>query len=227
MKQAKISEYFHNAESAADAFNARRRYEFLAQCCHRGSRILNIGVGRGGLEEILLAEGVDGSALDPSDRSIASLRERLGRGGKAMVGFSQALPIGSTSLDTLVTSEVLEHLDDSTLHATIGAVRRLLARGGRFIGTVPADENLLEMRTVCPHCGEVFHRWGHVQSFSSERLRTLLSEHFAKVTVSRNFSADPARLNWKGKLLYLVKSAAIRLGVRGSGETLFFEAVTD
>lgn len=226
MNQTKIWEHFQNDESAADTFNARGRYRFLARRCIPGSRVLNIGVGSGGLEEILVAAGVNVSALDPSERSISSLRKRLGLGEKAKVGFSQALPFDGASFDIVVMSEVLEHLPDDTLQSTIAEVRRVLQRDGLFIGTVPAEENLQEGKTVCPHCGEVFHRWGHVQSFSRARLQSLLSENFSQVKTSRHFFADLDQLNWKGKVMCMAKYAAVRAGIRGSGETFFFEAVS-
>jgi hypothetical protein len=63
-----------------------------------------------------------------------------------------------------------------------------------------------------------------VQSFSSSRLQALLSEHFSEVKTSRHYFADPEQLNWKGRVMYFAKSAALRVGNCGSGETFFFEA---
>lgn len=55
MDQTKIWEYFQNRDETGDVFaGARSRYEFLAQHVKEGQRILNIGVGRGGLEAICL-----------------------------------------------------------------------------------------------------------------------------------------------------------------------------
>src|SRR5439155_1344846 len=66
--------------------------------------------------------------------------------------------------------------DNATLDGTMREVCRVLTRGGRFIGTVPYQENIERGRVFCPHCQETFHQRGHVQSFSCSRLSGMLSE---------------------------------------------------
>jgi hypothetical protein len=53
----------------------------------------------------------------------------------------------------------------------------VLAPGGWFLGTVPYREDLNANRVICPCCGTVFHRWGHLASFSFESMRAELSPH--------------------------------------------------
>jgi ubiquinone/menaquinone biosynthesis C-methylase UbiE len=187
--------------------------------------MLNIGVGSGGLEALLVQRGVDVSCLDPSTSAIEAIRDRLSLShGKARVGTAQALPFEAKSFDCVVMSEVLEHLDDPTITLVLPEVRRVLKPGGAFIGTVPADENLLENRAVCPDCGKVFHRWGHVQSFSDLRLQGLLASEFNDVRIRRTIFDPLGTLNWKGHLGWLVKRFALAIGLKGSGESLYFSA---
>ena len=47
---------------------------------------------------------------------------------------------------------------------------------GRFLITVPFDETLARNKTICPNCELIFHRVGHVQSFTKKRLQGLLKE---------------------------------------------------
>lgn len=225
MDQTKIWDYFQNNNEVGDAvFNARSRYEFLAQKIAPGMHTLNVGVGRGGLEALLLKKGVLIHSLDPSENAIDNLRKQFALGNRARVGFSQAIPFPDCHFDVVVMSEVLEHLVDDVLHATLGEVRRVLKKGGRFIGTVPAEENLLDNRVMCPHCGEAFHRWGHLQSFNEERLSAMLTEQFHHVKVSRHFFGDVRTLNWKGLLGWGLKKLFVGLGVRGRDENFFFSA---
>ena len=75
MDQTKIWDYFQNNDEMEDAFSkALPRYEFLAQQIASGMHVLNIGVGRGGLEAILVKKGVLVSCLDPSEKAIDNLR---------------------------------------------------------------------------------------------------------------------------------------------------------
>lgn len=225
MDQTKIWDYFQNQDETSDAFaGARSRYEFLAQQVKQKQCVLNIGVGRGGLEAILLAKGAVVSCLDPSEKSIENLRNQFALEDRAQVGFSQAMPFADSKFDVVIMSEVLEHLNDEVLHSTLSEVSRVLRDGGKFIGTVPADENLLANLVMCPHCGEPFHRWGHIQSFYAKRLPDLLQTRFNSITVSRHFFGDTDSLNWKGRIASIIKKIMVRSGVKGSGETYFFSA---
>jgi ubiquinone/menaquinone biosynthesis C-methylase UbiE len=185
-------------------------------------RVLNIGVGRGGLESILVGKKVHVSSLDPGEKSIERVRKQFGLGDEAKVGFSQQMPFGDAQFDAVVMCEVLEHLSDDVIAATFKEAERVLKPGGRFMGTLPADENLADSRVVCPHCGEAFHRWGHLQSFSEPRLRSMLSERFGDVRISRHFFGEPRTLNWKGRLIWGLKKTLVGLGVKGSLESFFF-----
>lgn len=225
MDQTKIWDYFQNEDAIGDAFaGAPTRYEFLSRYIKPGMSVLNIGVGRGGLEAILLQKGAVVSCLDPSEISIEKLRKLFGLGDRAQVGYSQAMPFMDGQFETVIMSEVLEHLNDEILHATLGEVSRVLKSGGRFIGTVPADENLLVNQVVCPHCGVPFHRWGHIQTFSRSRLCQILGSCFNKVMLSRHFFGDARMLNWKGRLVLIIKKVMVVLSIKGSGETYFFSA---
>ncbi len=225
MDQQRIWEHFQTNEEAGDvAFNTRVRYSAIARLINRGTPVLNIGVGRGDLEQMLLAKGLDVHSLDPSENSIKLIAERLQLGDKARVGFSQSIPFDASSFEVVVMSEVLEHLDDDTIATTLTEVKRVLKPDGRFIGTVPADEPLIDNRVICPGCGIEFHRWGHLQSFSEERLSEVIGTVFAAVRVRRMYFADPDRLNWKGRFLRAVKLSLMAIGTRGTGETFLFEA---
>lgn len=77
---------------------------------------------------------------------------------------------------------------------------------------------------MCPHCGEPFHRWGHLQSFDAERLRALLATRFGAVELQRHYFGDYRSLNLRGRLGWVLKKGLIWLGVKGGGETYFFSA---
>jgi hypothetical protein len=107
----------------------------------------------------------------------------------------------------------------------LGEVSRVLESGGRFIGTVPADENLLDNQLMCPHCGKTFHRWGHLQTFNRSSLTQILGSWFDKVSLSRHFFGDVRSLNWKGRISSAIKKIMVGMGMAGSGESYFFSAL--
>lgn len=226
MDQKKIWDHFQNSFDMSDAFvNALPRYDFIARQIESGMCVLNIGVGRGGLEEILLKNGVVVSCLDPSENSIDSLRKQYELGERAQVGFSQSIPFADSQFDVAVMSEVLEHLSDDVLNATLVEVRRVLKPGGRFIGTVPVNEKLLDNRTVCPHCGEVFHRWGHIQSFSPLRMRDLLlANNFEVLRNETRAFPDWQRSGLKNTAKSLIRYVLGRVGSPIASPNIYFEA---
>lgn len=70
--------------------------------------------------------------------------------------------------------DVIEHLDD--LDAGLANIHHALRRNGVLIGTVPYRENLYNGMTECPNCRHVFHRGGHVTSFSEDSIRETLAK---------------------------------------------------
>jgi SAM-dependent methyltransferase len=223
MNQEKIWNYFQN--EGVDSFSqSLERMEFLLNSITQGMRVLNIGVGNGTLERLALAKNIDISCLDPSERAIDSIRSSLGIGEKAQVGFSQSLPFPNQQFDVVIMSEVLEHLSDEVFAQTLIECRRVLCDGGRFIGTVPADEILFENNVVCPDCGKLFHRWGHVQEFSKQRLKVRLQTQFDHCVITRQYFGSWQHLNWKGRVRYCLKTLAVSLGIKGGSESFFFIA---
>lgn len=93
-----------------------------------------------------------------------------------------------------------------------------------LFGTVPADENLKLSEVICPECGNLFHRWGHLQSFSEERLNSLLRTRFRAISISRKVFVDWNQLNWKGRTVMFIKKVLVKTGVSNSGTTFFFTA---
>lgn len=209
-----------------DAFiNALPRYEFLAKQIKSGMTILNIGVGRGGLESILVKKRVVVYCLDPSEETIDRLRKQYDLGVRAQVGFSQSMPFQDSGFDVVIMSEVLEHLTDDVLHSTLGEIRRVLKPGGFFIGTVPANERLMDNQVVCPHCGELFHRWGHVQSFTLMRLReTLSSNNFTVQRIETRAFPDWHRGGVKNFIKTSLRYVLGRAGAPIASPSLFFKA---
>lgn len=224
MKQEKIWEHFQSEDVVGSFVNNKNRLNVLANMVKKGEKkILNIGVGNGLLESLLKSRGYEVFSLDPSERAIISLRKKLSLSkSSAKVGYSQDIPFADGSFDVVFMSEVIEHLDDEVLEKTLLEVIRVLKPTGRYLGTVPADENLKENDALCPKCGHLFHRWGHVQSFSKNKLMKVLGPNFNDVTIKRVYFGNMETLNWKGRILWVTKKIMVSIGVLGSNENYLF-----
>ncbi len=227
-EQEKIWNYFQTDGIASFAGNTKRLNFIAGKIEPKEKTVLNIGVGNGYLETLLQKNGKIVFVLDPSSAAIEGLKKNLGLSDTAArVGHSQDMPFADSSLDVVIMSEVIEHLDSEILSKTLQEVRRVLRPGGRLIGTVPADEQLKESECVCPKCAYLFHRWGHVQEFNEKRLRSILASQLSVCRITRHFFGDWQLVNWKGKLGYLLKNVTMAFGSKGSCENFFFIAHND
>ena len=214
--QHKIWSHFQNA--APESFAAARpRLDYLVGRIARlaGGKtpaVLNIGIGDGHFEREALARSWRVHSLDPDEQAVARL---IAAGVDAQVGIIERLPLESHSLDYVVASEVLEHLTDEQRAAGIAEIARVLRSGGYFLGTVPYNENLAEQQAVCPHCGEVFHRWGHQRSFTLDDVRKQLSNHFTVRELRKT-----AFVPFRGRSLLGKAKSAVRLALARAGQAI-------
>jgi SAM-dependent methyltransferase len=225
-EQKRIWDYFQG-EGAESFAGSAGRLNFLARQVN-AERVLNIGVGDGSFERAAQSRGALIHCLDPSDEAIAGLRDELGLGDRAQVGYVQSMPFDDDSMEVVVISEVLEHLGgDNILERALEEIERVLKPGGRIVGTVPAREDLSRQMVVCPDCGKQFHRWGHAHSFDVSSVRTLLGRLFSVRQVSERLFVTWSTLNWKGKLSAGIRLLLHHLGIHGKDENIWFVAVKD
>ncbi|OLE97352.1 MAG: hypothetical protein AUG75_09315 [Cyanobacteria bacterium 13_1_20CM_4_61_6] len=100
----------------------------------------------------------------------------------------------------------------------------MLVVGGFLLGTVPYQEKLLDNIILCPHCGQAFHRWGHHQSFTPQRLKRLLDHQFTIVKIWVRPFIPWKKLNWKGKAFGALQLLLSFLGAHGKNENIVFYA---
>ena len=229
MNQDKCWDYYQT--EGVDSFDQtypRLRYlvrllaAFKKRSSERQLRVLNVGVGNGIFEELCVKAGYDVWCLDPAEKAVKQLEEKITVHG--VVGKIHDANLPADFFAAINMSEVLEHLSDSELQQAIQNVNRMLIPGGLFVGTVPYQENLQDNKVVCPHCGEIFHRWGHQQSFKPERLRRLLQDRFPMVNVWVRPFVAWRKLNWKGKALGAFQVLLSFLGIHGINENIVFYA---
>jgi len=85
-------------------------------------------------------------------------------------------PFDDSSMDLVISVEVVEHLNNTQLLEMLKEVYRVLKTGGYVIVTTPNKENLEANKTVCPECGCIFHRWQHIRSWDMFSLRRKMEE---------------------------------------------------
>ena len=175
--QDRLWEHFQSRQ--AEVFDlSYPRLLFFARKCRPGEVVLNVGIGNGLLEHNLLARGdIEIHTLDPSRTALRRARKILGVGFHGRQGYLESAPFEDRQFDRVICTEVLEHLAPVQLPRALHEIRRILKPSGIFQGSVPYRENLGESSTVCPKCGHLFHRWGHLQGgFDKAKMKRLLEK---------------------------------------------------
>jgi ubiquinone/menaquinone biosynthesis C-methylase UbiE len=223
--QERIWDHFQN--EGEESFSASRsRLKYIVGQINSGRKMLNIGVGGGILEELAIGKSIDTHSLDPSERAIERLREKCDIGDKAKVGYSEKIPFEDDRFDVVVMSEVLEHLNEEKFDLSVEEVSRVLKKNGTFIATVPFEEDLVSNYAVCPNCGENFHRWGHQQSFSIQKLKQMLEDRsFLMTTIEARCFPDWSRKGGVNLLKCCLRYLLGRFGVGIAQPNIFLKAV--
>lgn len=226
-EQDKIWDYVQDVGVSSFALS-ETRLQYLAKQCTPNEKVLNIGIGSGFLETLLVSRGVTCYSLDPSQTATDNLIRKLPPNSVvAKVGYSNAIPFERSFFDKVIMTEVLEHLTPSVFDETLDEVRRVLRRGGVFFGTVPYREDLKSGDVICPKCSLVFHRWGHNLYFDSEGLRKSLDANGFNVKAIYPRCFPDYR--WKGPKAFLrslFRDFLGRLGEPIVGPNLYFYVYT-
>jgi SAM-dependent methyltransferase len=121
------------------------------------ARILDAGCGSG-RNMLELARRGEVSGIELSEASVARARER--HAGDVLAGSVLDMPYPSDSFDLAVCLDVIEHLQDD--RGALRELRRVVARGGSLLVTVPAYEHLWSTHDEINH---------HCRRYSTRTLR--------------------------------------------------------
>jgi SAM-dependent methyltransferase len=173
-------------------------------------RVLDHGAGSGSLALALLRTGVrELVALEP-EAELAALMRRKFAGEPRIVVFQGTVEdylehAGPRSIDSVVTSNVLEHIRDDS--ACLRSIHEVLAPGGRLGVYVPARGELY---------GSLDEAVGHVRRYAAPELRAKL--------VGAGFTIDELRYcNLLGVVPWLVAGRVLKRKALGSESHQLFD----
>ena len=178
-QNADVALWSHYQTESAEVFgvgHARQDSLFkeISGLAPAGARLLEIGFGDGYLLR-RLSSRFEAHGADISPGNVAQMKVKIPEVEFALTAPDGTLPYPDGHFDLFVASEVLEHMDDAALEASVREIHRVLKPGGHAVITVPAREDLAASECFCPNCGTKFHKWGHSQSWDSAKIRRLFA----------------------------------------------------
>jgi ubiquinone/menaquinone biosynthesis C-methylase UbiE len=169
------ADYYRITPEDEGAWTHRRNLVHALLPADAGPRILDAGCGDGSLAmDLRKTRGVAVYGLDLALKRVAYAKSRA-----TEVGFSQGsiyeLPFQDGSFDTVVCTDLLEHLDRP------GQAMKELVRvcSRNVIISVPYAIKI--EKTLCTHCGKDYFLYGHQHSFGKEGIEKIAREAGASV----------------------------------------------
>ncbi len=149
-------------------------YQLLEQTDAR--RVLDAGCGEGFVTHFLAQQNPDLSitSVDLSPEAVAYAQQHFGDHASFRAGSLYKLPFSDNSFDTVLCSEVLEHLEDTT-----GAVRELKRVARRYVLlTVPREPYFKALNDLGRRLG-ISPDPGHVNFWTKKSFQDFVKSHFA------------------------------------------------
>lgn len=138
-----------------------------------GKRILDHGCGDGVLSAILAKKGAGVIGIDTSRAGLVfALHRTMDLGIRYQCGSAYQLPYSDDSFDSILSSQVIEHLTDP--ESMLGEIRRVLKKGGCAIISTRIK---LSDTSIDPT---------HVTEWFECEFRTLIEKHFDPGTYFRS-----------------------------------------
>lgn len=135
-------------------------------------KVLDVGCGDGYITSLIFEKFKNVIGIDISEKAIKIAREKS-QGVTFIVGSCTNLPFSDRSFDTIVASEIIEHVNYNNGKSFLKEARRVLTPKGRIIISTPNLSNLymkyLQVTNKNPE---------HLKEYTKKEFVELLSAHF-------------------------------------------------
>jgi len=140
----------------------------------KSKKYLDFGSGSGEIISSLIQKGYQVAAYDISDERVGSLEKFTDtKNSELFLGYISG--DDDQLFDTVIMTDVIEHIIPEQLDFTLEHVKSRLNPGGTVIITTPNNEDIGLGICYCPICNHTFHRWQHLLRFSGEDLEELMT----------------------------------------------------
>jgi len=161
---------------------SRMKIPYLLNSIIKEGSALDLGCGTGFLSNLLAQNFPKVTAIDPDKRSVEKARNFYKMPNlEFRQGEAETIPLADNSIDFLLCSEVLEHVND--LEETLHEIKRVCKPNSKFFITVPSIDGLF---------GNFFLEIGHSDSNQYEEHKRLpfRKKNITKLLFKNDFQID-------------------------------------
>jgi ubiquinone/menaquinone biosynthesis C-methylase UbiE len=164
-------DYFEERTGATE-HDERRVHQFIISTVSKNNiSILDVGCGNAWVADYYTEKGIRVVSFDISHKNTKKALEKvISEKHSAAVGDSFKLPFKECSIDTVIASEIIEHVIDPK--EFVNELFRVVKPGGKLIITTPYKEKLKYY--LCIHCNKKTPIHAHIHSFDELKLINLL-----------------------------------------------------
>jgi SAM-dependent methyltransferase len=155
----------------------RRLFAALIRECGlpADARVVDIGTGTGANLRLLKQLGFTNvTGIDPSEDAARWCAEK--GLGEVQAGDARALPLPDRSVDLVVATDVVEHVDDD--QRAVSEIYRVLRPGGIVLFTVPAFSSLWGLQDEVSHHHRRYRMGPFLKMLDKARFRVTNKFHF-------------------------------------------------
>jgi len=171
-KDAVEFDYFEERKGATEHDERRVREYIISKIPKNINSILDVGCGKGWVAQEFLPKGKKVYSLDISVTNPAIVKKLYPvENNFAITADSYHLPFTDNTFDTVIASEIIEHVVDPA--SFVKELFRVVKKGGSLIMTTPYKEKLVYY--LCIHCNQKTPANAHIHSFDENKLQNLYS----------------------------------------------------
>ncbi len=160
-------DYFTNPNLSERAYDELFR-RFVCRLAGKQKAVLDIGSGSGWTSRIPHERIY---FVDLSAKNLSALKPPFESASSPVLADAQHLPFKTESLEFVIASEILEHLnypEDASKE-----IWRVLKKGGKAIVSTPYKERI--RYSLCIHCNQVTPMNAHLHSFDRQDLLSMFA----------------------------------------------------
>lgn len=174
VKDAEVFDYFHELDSPATKAEAHRLHQTISRAVPKQSQLmLDAGCGNGWLAKRFVPKGKFVISMDISPINPTRIHKEVAASNHlGLVADVFHLPLKPNSFDTVVASEIMEHVPDPKRF--VQSLYAVVKPGGRLIITTPYNEKIIYH--LCVHCNRPTPALAHIHSFNENNIGALIPQ---------------------------------------------------